>query len=175
MTAATKILSIGWLAAALLTSGCGGPAQHVQIRRVNRQLYDETIANRVGDVVLVDVWALWCVPCLEHFPHSVALDKHYADQGLSVISLNIDGAGDRDSVLTFLQEKRAYFTHLQSSVGGGPAAISEFDLPAAIPYYRLYDRQGKLRYEFMSGADDDRYEELAKIDERIAELLSEAP
>ena len=39
--------------------------------------------------------------------------------------------------------------HLLSRDGGGPAAMDAFEVPGgALPYYRLYDKAGKLRHEF---------------------------
>jgi hypothetical protein len=39
--------------------------------------------------------------------------------------------------------------HLLSRDGGGPAAMEAFKIPGgALPYYRLYDKAGKLRHEF---------------------------
>lgn len=40
-----------------------------------------------GKVVLLDFWAVWCVPCLESFPHLTEWSRQYAGEGLEVIGV----------------------------------------------------------------------------------------
>ncbi|HEY2159029.1 MAG TPA: TlpA disulfide reductase family protein, partial [Isosphaeraceae bacterium] len=47
-------------------------------------------ANKGPKLTMVDLWATWCVPCKENFPHVVEMHKKYADKGLAVVSLCLD-------------------------------------------------------------------------------------
>jgi thiol-disulfide isomerase/thioredoxin len=40
-----------------------------------------------GKVVLLDFWAVWCVSCLESFPHLTEWNERYAGEGLEVIGV----------------------------------------------------------------------------------------
>jgi thiol-disulfide isomerase/thioredoxin len=40
-----------------------------------------------GKVYLVDLWAIWCVPCIVGMPHLTQLQKKYAEKGLEVIGI----------------------------------------------------------------------------------------
>jgi len=41
-------------------------------------------------LVYVDFWASWCPPCKASFPWMQQLSEHFADDGLSVVAVNVD-------------------------------------------------------------------------------------
>lgn len=45
-----------------------------------------------GQVVVLDFWASWCVPCRRSFPWLNAMHARYADKGLVIIGVNLDNA-----------------------------------------------------------------------------------
>ena len=78
--------------------------------------YDELMARLAADTeakfTLVDVWATWCPPCMENFPHVVAMHSRFAGQGLAVASLSFDDVTDSTALKQaeqFLREKKAVF------------------------------------------------------------------
>lgn len=50
-----------------------------------------------GDVILVNLWATWCVPCLREMPYLERLQAEYADEGLTVVTLTNE---ERETALT---------------------------------------------------------------------------
>ncbi len=44
-----------------------------------------------GKVVLVNLWATWCAPCLEEIPALNRLQDEYRDEGLVVLSVSDEG------------------------------------------------------------------------------------
>ena len=60
-----------------------------------------TLASLRGRVVLLNVWATWCQPCLEEIPQLIALHDAYAPRGLSVVGVSIDAAGMGGDVSDF--------------------------------------------------------------------------
>lgn len=55
-----------------------------------------------GDVVVLDFWASWCVPCRRSFPWLNSMQAKYADAGLVIIGVNLDN--DRAEADAFLDE-----------------------------------------------------------------------
>ena len=44
--------------------------------------------------VLIDFWALWCVPCLKALPHYQEMAQKYQEDGLTVLTINEDSPSD---------------------------------------------------------------------------------
>ena len=176
-----RVLSIVWLGVWLgMCFGCDGGSQRPAARplvsasplvAVDRAGFDLVIAENEGKVVLVDFWASWCPPCQYAFPHTVALYTENRERGLQVVSLSLDSAADASKAQQFLDSVGASFENL---ICTEEDAIASFDIPDAIPYYTLYDRQGRLRYRFSPMFTDGvRGETPASIDRRVEELLAE--
>lgn len=148
----------------------------VTVRIADGAEYRRAVAERKGQVVLVDFWATWCIPCVERFPHIVELHEKHAGEGLSVISVSLDDPSEEAQVRQFLGEKRATFENLVSKFGGGTESADSFDIPGEVPFYVLFDRTGKQRFVFSGqpeGLKVANCEALDRVDQRVAELLAE--
>ena len=55
---------------------------------------DLTLAVFRGRVVLLNIWATWCVPCREEMPTLDALQGRLGGAGFHVLPLSIDRAGE---------------------------------------------------------------------------------
>lgn len=50
----------------------------------------EVLAQHKGKLVLVDIWASWCVPCQEQQPYMEKLHKRLAEENISFLYLSMD-------------------------------------------------------------------------------------
>jgi thiol-disulfide isomerase/thioredoxin len=118
----------------------------VVVTAVDRAGFDAVLVHQRGEVVLVDCWATWCLPCLAQLPHTLQLaERHHAD-GLKVVTLNFDGPQKQEQVENVLAERQAHRgTHLVVEDGSSSQAMDEFEITGgALPHYKLYGRDGKL-------------------------------
>jgi len=138
----------------------------ISVQVINRAGLDAALEKHRGQVVLVDYWATWCLPCVQLFPHSVELQRKFAEKGLSVITVSLDDPDDdQPKVLEFLKSKSAVTENYISKLGASPKSMEAFDLPSSgVPCFKIYDRQGKLR-ETLSDSP-------GKIDEKIDEVVN---
>jgi len=148
----------------------------VSLQAVDLTSFQRILGMHKGKVVLVDFWATWCEPCKELFPHTVEVSRKYAAKDLTVVTMSFDdGADDEDkaSALKFLTESKAGTTvNLISSLDTA-TSFDAYKIPGgAIPFFQLYDREGKLRHTFkvspLTGPIDP-----AEIDLKIRELVME--
>jgi thiol-disulfide isomerase/thioredoxin len=153
----------------LATSGPElAPAGAVSVRVVDEAEFARAIHQHQGKVVLVDVWATWCLNCLELFPHTVELSKDFADRGLVVVSLSMDEPESEASVLRSLRSNGATFENFISRYGGSDKSAEAFGFDDLIlPKYRLYDRSGKLYKTIASPIEPD------DVDRAVEELLGQ--
>lgn len=130
------------------------PDGAVALRDATHEDFRALLEQHHGKFVFVDYWATWCGNCMEEFPHTVELAKKYPDR-LVVISVAMEldptDAGTRQAVLDFLTKQGAAFDNLLYTADGTTEeAMAGFQIDAgsALPYFQLYDRDGKLLQSF---------------------------
>lgn len=153
-----------------------GASPSVQLIDGDKETLSRILAAHHGEVVLVDFWATWCGPCVQQFPHSIELSLKHRNNGLAVVSVSMNEPKDRESVLAFLRRQKADIENLLPVYGAGSEFLEAFDLRGDVPFYKLYDRQGQLRYTFSDNPDGiENCEPIEKIDQRVLELLETKP
>jgi thiol-disulfide isomerase/thioredoxin len=148
----------------VLAAGCETrkrelPTKHVEpvpvaIREADYRALDAALAAHEGDVILVDFWATWCLPCRKRFPHLVETHKRYAGNGLVCMSVSMDEQKDREAALSFLQKHGATFENFLLVEAGRDAEriITRFGYNNSIPFLALFDKKGKRVWD--SGKSD---------------------
>jgi len=100
--------------------------------------FEQAMENNKGKVVYVDFWASWCVPCRKSFPWMNSMQEKYQEQGLVVLSINLDAQAKLAE--QFLQQTPANFAIIYDAKG---TLAKKFQLKG-MPSSYLFDRQGKL-------------------------------
>ena len=86
----------------------------------------------------------------------------------------MDDPTDEAKVLDYLREQQAVVDNLIGKYGAGTEFADAFGMRGDVPFYKLYDRTGRLRYQFSSDPSGlENGESLAQLDRRIRELLAE--
>ena len=120
----------------ILLSACSKSEPVSFEARTDDGVFDSTQFK--GDVVYVDFWASWCVPCRASFPWMNDMLDKYADQGLRIIGITLDQ--DQDLARQFAEEFKAEFT-IGFDLDGTIA--NQFGVKA-LPSSVLIDRKGNL-------------------------------
>jgi len=70
------------------------------------------LANLEGEVVMLNIWATWCAPCIREMPGLEALHRHFDGEGLQVVGASVDRSSARGDVASFVDELDVTFTIL---------------------------------------------------------------
>ena len=140
--------------------------EDVSVGIIDEAGFADVLERHRGKVVLVDYWATYCAPCLKLFPHTVELYRKLAREGLVVISISLDYPEDEPEVRKRLAGNGATFENFISRYGTSTRSADVFDLPSGVPYFQLYDRDGKLSQTFAAPIDPDQ------VDKAVEELLT---
>ena len=103
---------------------------------------DRTLAEWKDRVVLLNLWATWCVPCKKEMPALDALQKALGGPGFEVIAVNID-TRDPDKAKAWLKEagisQLSYYADNSAKIFQDlKAAGRAFGMPTTL----LLDKQG---------------------------------
>ncbi len=99
-----------------------------------------------GKVVMLNVWATWCVPCLKEIPDLLEVERELAGRGFVLLGLSIDEPGDVARVESFRQKWFAGFRTFVRNAPDMDTAVSVFD-PAwneIVPTTYLLGRDGRI-------------------------------
>ncbi len=125
-----------------------------------------SLAERRGQVVIVNLWASWCGPCRAEMP---ALQRLYAAERaswLEVLAVNSTVQDSPAAARAFAEEHGLSFPILLDSDGAVSRAYRLRSLPSTF----VVDRRGVIRQIFFGGPLSE--ETLAAA---VAPLLAEAP
>jgi thiol:disulfide interchange protein DsbD len=103
-----------------------------------------------NQVVLVNFWATWCVPCIQEIPSFNRLNRDYAAKGVKVVGIGMDEEGIA-RVKQFLARHPMEYT-----VALGKDSFNQTYRLDELPVTLIFDRTGKQvqRFEgFTSEAD----------------------
>jgi len=116
-----------------------------------------------GQVVLLNFWATYCIPCREEIPALNALQHELQPQGLKIVGASLDDSAE--GVNTYQQEVAKF--EYEVLLGGSDAKV-KFQ-QSVLPTTYLIDRQGRIRQKVIGARDKASWEALVKP------LLAETP
>src|SRR4030095_777170 len=116
-----------------------------------------------GQVVLLNFWATYCIPCREEIPALNSLQHELAAKGLKVVGASLDDSVDD---VNNYQKEVAKFEY-DVLLGSSDAKV-KFE-QSVLPTTYLIDRQGRIRQKIIGARDKATWEAAVKP------LLDEAP
>lgn len=139
------VLTLALLMGSLTLASAGeDPATHVSA--VDGATLKKAVAAHKGKVVVLNLWATWCGPCVEEFPDLVKLQQSYQKQGLVLIAASIDEPEDKQEVIDFARKQNVAFPIYLRKAGSVEKFIDPIDRKwsGAVPATYVFDRKGKL-------------------------------
>jgi thiol-disulfide isomerase/thioredoxin len=140
-----------FLLAALLIAGCdrGNHPGNIDKPAPQFTISDGThtvdLSKLRGHVVVLNLWATWCAPCIEELPSLLALHQKMPD--IEIVAISMDT--DPDIYHQFLVKHHVDLVTIRDE----DQRINSLYGTAQIPETYIIDKQGILRRKFIGAQD----------------------
>lgn len=135
-----------------------------QIKIINVTDLSDLINANKDRILLINVWATWCVPCREEFPELVQIAKSYSEK-VRVVGISVDGPEILDSkVIPFLKNQKAEFENYLLKVIEPEDFINLLskEWSGAIPATFIYDKKGNQKEKLIGKQSYELFEQAVK-------------
>jgi thiol-disulfide isomerase/thioredoxin len=110
--------------------------------------------------VLMNIWATWCIPCVEEFPYLVRLQKEYQDE-LQVVFISADFPEEIDRIHSFLTDNQVdWQTYIKDDRDEPFIDAVWTKWSGALPATVVYNKDGSRLTAFERPATYDEFKEL---------------
>ena len=145
----------------LATAQAQKTATPSDIQLISASQFSALLDDARGDVILVNLWATWCAPCLREIPELLRLRENYLDKGFRLIAVSMDDPQDLEShVIPFLEQRFPDWDTFQSAEVEMDRFVSVID-PAwneVLPTSYLIDRTGSVTKILFGGKSYEDFE-----------------
>ena len=125
--------SLAWAADAVK-----GPAPGFALQ--SREGAKVSLAQYKGQVVMINFWATWCVPCRQEMPHLEALYQRYNKLGFKLLAVNVEN--NPDGAKKWLAETPVSFPVLFDT----KSEVSKLYKVETMPSTVIVAKDGTMRY-----------------------------
>ena len=135
----------------------------IEINEIGIDELSEIINDRNDKVLLLNIWATWCVPCKEEFPGLIKISNQYKDK-IDVVGISIDYPDELESkIYPFVNEVQLSFTNYVNGEKDAEKFINFLngEWSGAIPATFIYDINGNQVESFIGKKSFEEFEEVA--------------
>jgi cytochrome c biogenesis protein CcmG, thiol:disulfide interchange protein DsbE len=106
-----------------------------------------TLSQFRGQVVVLNFWATWCLPCVQELPSFDEMQRQMGAKGVTVIALSVDV--DENAYRKFVTDHNVKLLTVRDPTGKTSAMYGTFKYPET----HIIDRNGVLQRKFMGDVD----------------------
>ncbi|MFM8518077.1 MAG: TlpA disulfide reductase family protein [Nevskiaceae bacterium] len=136
-----------WLSTLVCLIGGATAFAETPARAIDAAGFKAALQAERDSVLIVNLWATWCVPCLREVPDLLALAKEHEKQGVKLIGVSVDDPSPGAAVVE--QFRQRYFPAFVTFARNGPqmdelASVIDPAWNEVVPTTYILDRQGKI-------------------------------
>ena len=109
----------------------------------------KTLTDYRGDVILLNIWATWCIPCRTEMPSIEAVHQALGPKGLKVVAVSVDNEGEEQKIRDFAREYQLSFEMLHDPTG----SIEGIYRTTGVPETFVIARDGTVRKKWIGPED----------------------
>jgi len=122
--------------------------ERVELSSIDEAGVAKLAKNETDKLLLINVWATWCGPCVAEMPDLTTINRMYRGRNFQMVTLNIDEPEEKGAALKVLKEKHVAATNYISAVATRDklAEALDKDWGGPISYTLLVAPGGKIVY-----------------------------
>lgn len=124
-----------------------------------------TLADYKGQVVLLNIWGTFCLPCRDEMPAIEKLHQAMGAQGLKVVAISMDDPGFEQQIREFVKEFGLTFQILYDPSG---KIVNDYQT-TGVPETFVIARDGVIRKKVIGASDWNSATNRALIAQLLAE------
>jgi len=123
-------------------------AEPVTLKPIDETDLSRLVKNETDKLLVVNLWATWCGPCVAELPEFVTMHRMYRKRNFQMITISLDQPEQKESALKLLKEDHASMTNYISTIASPDklAEILDKDWRGPLPYTLLIAPGGKVIY-----------------------------
>lgn len=149
LLAGAAVAASSFLKEDLVDVGVGVEAPGFTASTVDATPKPKTLTDYRGQVLVLNLWATWCIPCRTEMPSIEALYKELGPKGLKVVAVSVDEEGMQEKIRDFAKEFGLTFEILHDAAG----VMQGIYRTTGIPETFVIGKDGVIRKKWV-GADD---------------------
>jgi peroxiredoxin len=130
-------------------------AEPVTLEPIDIAAVAKLAANDSRNLLLVNVWATWCGPCVAELPELVTMNRMYRGRHFRLVTISLDEIDKKNDALKVLKENRVATANYILTTDDRDTFAEALDRqwPGPVPYTILIAPGGKILYR-KSGSID---------------------
>ena len=104
--------------------------------------------NDTDKLLVVNVWATWCGPCVAELPELVTMNRMYRKRKFQLVTISLDEPDQKAAALKVLKEQKVAATNYISTIDSKDrfADLLDKEWPGPVPYTLVIAPGGKVLY-----------------------------
>ncbi|MEW5916267.1 MAG: TlpA disulfide reductase family protein [Gemmatimonadota bacterium] len=153
----------GWSAArGVAPVRVGAEAPEFRGTTIDAPFLEKSLNDYRGNVVILNVWATWCEPCIVEMPSLEKLHRRYGAQGLRIVAVSVDAPGSTEQIRQFRERFGLTFDILHDA-----ADVRATFQTAGVPESFVIGRDGRIRRRVFSAEDWDSASNRALVEQLL--------
>ena len=148
--------------------GVGAEAPNFTAQTLDATPVQRSLEQYRGDVIMVNIWATWCLPCRVEMPSIEKLHQSLGPRGLKVIAVSVDDPGTETQIQNFVKQYGLTFEILHDPKGQD-GEVSRLYETTGYPETVIIGRDGLIRKRLIGATDWNSPQNRGLVERLLAE------
>ncbi len=130
-------------------------AEPVSLKPIDETDLARLAKNETDKLLVVNLWATWCGPCVAEMPEFVTMNRMYRKRNFQMITISLDQPEQNEAALKLLKENHASTTNYISTIASTDKFAEALDKEwrGPLPHTILIAPGGKIIYRHTNAID----------------------